>query len=149
MNYWWINANPEREDKDGGPWSWTTSVAVGDVQHWNAERYGEDDEREGLRPNFEAIRTGDLILGYNTNTEKKIVAKGVVTNGQHRPSGGDGRRVIDIKKTEDAVHSISLHDLVDIPELCKFTKSRALLGTIKVLHPTQYKMLVDMMDKEE
>ncbi|MBU3191315.1 hypothetical protein K9O30_06715 [Clostridium bowmanii] len=146
MNYWWINADPEREEKDGGPRSWTTSVAVGQVEQWNAERYDQDDEREGLRPNFDAIKKDDLILGYNINTEKKIVAKGIVTNGQHRVNG---RRVIDIKKTEDAVHPVSLHDLIDIPELCKFTKSRALLGTIKALHPTQYKMLVEMMDKEE
>ncbi|MGH4120898.1 EVE domain-containing protein [Clostridium sp.] len=151
MRYWWINANPDREDKDGGPWSWITSIAKDGVEQWNAEKYDEDDVkgREGLRPNFNNVKIGDLVLGYNTNKEKKIVAKGRIVNHVHRPLGGDGRRVIDIIKTEDAKHPVSLQDLKNIPQLCQFTKSRALLGTIKEIHATQYKMLVDMMDKEE
>ena len=148
MRYWWINANPERDEVGKMPWSWLTNIEEDGVEQFLAE--GTKVCKNGdlkLKANFKEVKRGDLVLCYNTNTEKKIVARGVIMNRLHTilPSG---EKVIDIKKIKDLAVPVSLYDIIELPLLhTKLTKPRALWATILSLTEMEYNAINNLIDK--
>ena len=68
---WWVVANPSI-------WSWDRLFAEGTVDY----RYGR------LQRNYPLVEPGDLVIGYQSNPDKRIVALGRITRGQHEGSEG-------------------------------------------------------------
>ena len=67
---WWVVANPSE-------WSWASLFDKGPEDF----RYGR------LRSNYERIRPGDLVVGYQSNPDKRIMALARITEGLHDVNG--------------------------------------------------------------
>jgi 5-methylcytosine-specific restriction protein B len=63
---WWVVANPKE-------WSWDRIVKEGSVDY----RYGR------LQRNYPLVQPGDLVIGYQANPDKRIVALAKVREGLH------------------------------------------------------------------
>jgi 5-methylcytosine-specific restriction protein B len=63
---WWVVANPTE-------WSWDKLFRDGRVNY----RYGR------IRGNYGAVQAGDLVVGYQANPDKRIVALARVAEGLH------------------------------------------------------------------
>jgi len=63
---WWVVANPKE-------WSWDQIFKEGSVDY----RYGR------LQRNYPLVQPGDLVIGYQANPDKRIVALAKVREGLH------------------------------------------------------------------
>lgn len=70
--YWWLNANPKI-------WSFS-DIAVGDVQSYTL--YNENGNKRRIFQNFLDAKAGDMIIGYESNPVKQIVAIGRISAEQ-------------------------------------------------------------------
>ena len=136
MNYWWINANPH-DDKI--LWSWTNNVCVGEMKEWYSQnKTGKE------RKFFSKVKVGDLVLGYNTGTQREIVALGEIS--AERYTNKDGVQVIGITKTKDIKYHISIEEVKQIEALKDiFCKSTSLRGTIFSLTKEEYEELTKLI----
>lgn len=71
--YWWLNANPKI-------WSFA-DIAVGEVQSYTL--YNENGNKRRIFQNFLDVRTGDMIICYESNPVKQIVALGCIRACSH------------------------------------------------------------------
>ncbi len=69
---WWITANPKE-------WSWDQLFADGSVDY----RFGR------LRKNYALLREGDLVIGYQTNPQKRIMALARIAETLHPTPEGE------------------------------------------------------------
>ena len=67
--YWWLNANPKI-------WSFS-DLAVGEVQEYSL--YNENGNKRRVFQNFIDAKAGDLIIGYESNPVKQVVALARIT----------------------------------------------------------------------
>ena len=70
--YWWLNANPKI-------WSFA-NIAVGEVQSYTL--YNENGNKRRIFQNFLDAKAGDMIIGYESNPVKQIVAIGRISSEQ-------------------------------------------------------------------
>ena len=70
--YWWLNANPKI-------WSFA-DIAVGDVQTYTL--YNENGNKRRIFQNFLDAKAGDLVIGYESNPVKQIVALAKISSEQ-------------------------------------------------------------------
>ena len=70
--YWWLNANPKI-------WSFS-DIAVGEVQSYTL--YNENGNKRRIFQNFLDAKAGDMIIGYESNPAKQIVAIGRISAEQ-------------------------------------------------------------------
>ena len=80
--YWWLNANPRI-------WSFS-DIAVGEVQSYTL--YNENGNKRRIFQNFLDAKAGDMIIGYESNPAKQIVAIGRISAEQ------DGEKLFSSKK---------------------------------------------------
>lgn len=99
-SYWWLNANPKI-------WSFA-ETPVGEVQSYTL--LNENGNKRRIYQNFLEAKPGDIIIGYESNPVKKIVALGEIV------SGSDGDKIT-FKKTEALSSPIAYQDLKEMPEL--------------------------------
>ena len=59
-NYWWLNINPRI-------WS-VDAFRVNQTQHYTS--YNEFENKRRIYKNFEAVQTGDLVIGYESTPIK-------------------------------------------------------------------------------
>lgn len=100
QSYWWLNANPKI-------WSFA-ETPVGEVQSYTL--LNENGNKRRIYQNFLEAKPGDIIIGYESNPVKKIVALGEIV------SGSDGEKIT-FKKTEALSSPIAYQDLKEMPEL--------------------------------
>ena len=70
--YWWLNANPKI-------WSFS-NIAVNEVQSYTL--YNENGNKRRVFQNFLDARAGDMVIGYESNPVKKVVAIGRISASQ-------------------------------------------------------------------
>ena len=85
--YWWLNANPKI-------WSFS-DIAVGEVQSYPL--YNENGNKRRIFQNFLDAKAGDMIIGYESNPVKQIVAIGRISAEQ------DGEKLF-FEKVEGLLH---------------------------------------------
>ena len=98
--YWWLNANPKI-------WSFA-DIAVGEVQSYTL--YNENGNKRRIFQNFLDAKAGDMIIGYESNPVKQIVAIGRVSAEQ------DGEKLF-FEKVEGLTSPIDYATLRGCPEL--------------------------------
>ena len=98
--YWWLNANPKI-------WSFS-DIAVGAVQSYTL--YNENGNKRRIFQNFLDAKAGDMIIGYESNPVKQIVAIGRVSAEQ------DGEKLF-FEKVEGLTSPIDYATLKGCPEL--------------------------------
>lgn len=129
--YWWLNANPKI-------WSFG-DIAVGDVQSYTL--YNDNGNKRRIFQNFIDAKAGDMIIGYESNPVKQIVAIGRVSAEQ------DGEKIY-FEKLEGLSTPIDYQTIRDCPELEKMEYFINPQGSLFKLTKGEYDFIVDIIRDE-
>lgn len=101
LNYWWLNANPS---------IWRiSSFEVGDKQTYTS--YNDKGNKRQKYKHFQAIKKGDLVIGYESSPIKQVRAIFEVTEGLHTRNGSE---IIEFKLMEKLQVPVDWSDLLNI-----------------------------------
>ena len=129
--YWWLNANPKI-------WSFS-NIAVGEAQSYTL--YNENGNKRRVFQNFLDAKAADMVICYESNPVKQIVAFGTITAEQ------DGESIY-LEKTEGLMSPIDYAILKACPELEKMEFFINPNGTFFKLTRGEYDFIVDMIREE-
>lgn len=129
--YWWLNANPKI-------WSFS-DIAVGAVQSYTL--YNENGNKRRIFQNFLDAKAGDMIIGYESNPVKQIVAIGRVSAEQ------DGEKLF-FEKVEGLTSPIDYATLKGCPELERMEYFQNPQGSLFKLTRGEYDFILDMIREE-
>ena len=129
--YWWLNANPRI-------WSFS-DIAVGEVQSYTL--YNENGNKRRIFQNFLDAKVGDMIIGYESNPVKQIVAIGRISAEQ------DGEKLF-FEKVEGLTSPIDYATLKGCPELERMEYFQNPQGSLFKLTRGEYDFILDMIREE-
>ena len=129
--YWWLNANPKI-------WSFS-DVAVGDVLDYTL--YNENGNKRRIFQNFLDAKAGDMIIGYESNPVKQVVALARINAKQ------DGEKLY-FEKVEGLTTPIDYATLKGCPELDHMEYFTNPQGSLFKLTRGEYDFILDMIRKE-
>lgn len=124
--YWWLTANPKL-------WS-LAGMEIGGEQNYTL--YNDNGHKRRVFQNFLDVKAGDLVIGYEANPVKKIVAICQITQGS------DGKS-IRFKKTEGLAVPIEYEALRDCPELASMQFFLQPNGSLFKLSQDEYDFIMD------
>ena len=130
-NYWWLNANPRI-------WSFS-DIAVGETQAYTL--YNENGNKRRIFQNFLDAKVGDVVIGYESNPVRQIVAIGRVSAEQ------DGEKLF-FEKVETSSSPIDYAVLKECPELENMEYFRNPQGSLFKLTRSEYEFILDMIREE-
>jgi predicted RNA-binding protein with PUA-like domain/DNA polymerase III delta prime subunit len=136
-NYWWLNANPKI-------WS-IDSFLPEQIQAYTS--YNEFGNKRQIYRNFESVRAGDLVVGYESSPMKAVKAIFEITNSLHiDPKLGE---IIKFKLQEKALTPISRDDLKEN----HFFKDSAVLrnnqGSLFKISQEEYEAIQSILDAQK
>lgn len=129
--YWWLVASPKY-------WSFA-SLGIGDTECYTVKN--ENGNRRRIPANFDAAKEGDIVIGYEANPVKSIVALAVVS----RASDGE---TIEFKKTESLNTPIEWTDFKDLPELSEMEFIKNKNGSLFKLTLEEYDAIMELIRVE-
>lgn len=129
--YWWLNANPKI-------WSFS-DIAIGDVQSYTL--YNENGNKRRIFQNFLDAKAGDMIIGYESNPVKQVVAIGRISAEQ------DGEKLF-FEKVEGLTSPIDYATLKGCPELECMEYFQNPQGSLFKLTRGEYDFILDMIREE-
>lgn len=130
-NYWWLNASPKT-------WSFS-NIAVGEDQSYTL--YNDNGNKRRIFQNFLDAKAGDMVIGYESNPVKKIVALIKVSAEQ------DGEKIY-FEKVEGITYPIDYHTLKSCPELERMEFFMNPNGSMFKLTKGEYDYILDMIREE-
>lgn len=130
-NYWWLNANPKI-------WSFS-DIAVGETQAYTL--YNENGNKRRIFQNFLDAKVGDVVIGYESNPVRQIVAIGRVSAEQ------DGEKLF-FEKVETLSSPIDYAVLKECPELENMEYFRNPQGSLFKLTRSEYEFILYMIREE-
>lgn len=128
---WWLNANPKI-------WSFS-QLTVGEAQAFTL--YNENGNKRRIFQNFLDAKTGDLVIGYESNPVKQIVAIGRIAAGQ------DGEKIV-FEKLEGLSSPIDYLTLKECPELERMEYFQNPQGSLFKLTRGEYDFIIDLIREE-
>lgn len=131
QRYWWLNANPKI-------WSFS-DIAIGDVQSYTL--YNENGNKRRIFQNFLDAKAGDMIIGYESNPVKQIVAIGRVSAEQ------DGQQIY-FEKVEGLSTPIDYSTLKACSELERMEYFVNPQGSLFKLTKGEYEFIMDMVRED-
>lgn len=131
LQYWWLNANPKI-------WRFS-SIALGEVQSYTL--FNENGNKRRIFQNFLDAKAGDLIIGYESNPIKQVVALAKITVPQ------DGEK-LQFEKTEGLNNPIDYLTLKGCPELENMEYFQNPQGSLFKLTKDEYDYIVDLIRDE-
>lgn len=131
QGYWWLNANPKI-------WSFS-DLQIGGVQNYTL--YNENGHKRRIFQNFMDARTGDFVIGYESNPVKQIVALAKVS------ASTDGQKIY-FEKTESLANPIDYQELKACPELQKMEFFQNPNGSFFKLTKEEYDFIMDIIRDE-
>ena len=129
--YWWLNANPKI-------WSFS-DIAVGEVQAYTL--YNENGNKRRIFQNFLDAKAGDMIIGYESNPVKQIVAIGRVSAEQ------DGEKLF-FEKVEGLTSPIDYATLRGCPDLERMEYFQNPQGSLFKLTRGEFDFIFDLIREE-
>lgn len=129
--YWWLNANPKI-------WSFS-DLQVGEVQDYTL--FNENGNKRRVFQNFIDAKAGDLVIGYESNSVKQVVALVKVS------AENDGQKIY-FEKTESLANPIDYQTLKECPELEKMEFFQNPNGSFFKLTKGEYEFIMDMIRDE-
>lgn len=129
--YWWLNANPKI-------WSFS-NLQTSHVQEYTL--FNENGNKRRVFQNFVDARAGDLVIGYESNPVKQVVALAKVS------AANDGKKIC-FEKTESLVNPIDYRTLKECPELQQMEFFQNPNGTFFKLTKDEYEFIMDMIREE-
>lgn len=130
-NYWWLNANPKI-------WSFS-DIAVGETQAYTL--YNENGNKRRIFQNFLDAKVGDVVIGYESNPVRQIVAIGRVSAEQ------DGEKLF-FEKVETLSSPIDYAVLKECPELENMEYFSNPQGSLFKLTRSEYEFILDIIREE-
>lgn len=131
INYWWLNANPKI-------WSFN------DIELGESISYTSRNERGNKRriyKNFEDVKKGDIVIGYESTPVKAIVAIGHIS-GEY-----DGERIW-IEKDENLIEPLEYSYLNSIEELKNMEFFQNPQGSLFKLTEEEYEIIMDIIREQ-
>ena len=128
---WWAVANPKE-------WKWDVLFNKGS-EVWRRGR---------IQKHYAAIRTGDLVVGYQASPDKRIVAIAKVSkNASQLSTEGAGFEVVPIRKIANGPSHSDLQErpLLKNSEPLRFNNQ----GTLFALTPEEVEELADMIGESD
>ncbi len=129
--YWWLTANPKR-------WSFT-DIRVGEEQ--SCTLYNENGNKRRIFQNFLDVRAGDVVIGYEGNPLRRIVALAQITQES------DGKSIY-FEKTEGLSVPIEYAALREYRELDKMEFFVQPNGSLFKLTKGEYDFIMDIVREE-
>ena len=129
--YWWLNANPKI-------WNFS-DIAVGETQSYTL--YNENGNKRRIFQNFLDAKEGDMVIGYESNPVKQIVAIGRVSSEQ------DGEKIA-FEKVEGLASPIDYARLKECPELEYMEYFQNPQGSLFKLTKGEYDFIYNMIREE-
>lgn len=129
--YWWLNAKPKI-------WSFS-DLQVGEVQDYTL--YNANGNKRRIFQNFIDAKTGDLVIGYESNPVKQVVALVKVS------AANDGQKIC-FEKTESLENPIDYQTLKECPELAKMEFFKNPNGSFFKLTKKEYEFIMDIIRDE-
>ena len=124
---WWIVANPKE-------WSWDRLFPNGKVEY----RYGR------LKRNYPLVQRGDLVVGYQSTPDKRVMALARVT--RELQSVGDNPPTIELEAVEQLDQGLSYDDLTQDAVLAESEPMRFNnQGTLFALTETEAEYLLGQL----
>ncbi len=130
-NYWWLNANPKI-------WSFANLKIGKEIAY---TLYNENGNKRRIFQNFLDAKAGDLVIGYESNPVKQIVAIGCISKEQ------DGENIY-FEKTEGLTSPIDYLQLKDCPELQSMEYFQNPQGSLFKLTREEYNCILDIIREE-
>ena len=131
IQYWWLNANPKI-------WSFS-NIAVGEVQDYTL--YNENGNKRRIFQNFLDAKAGDVVICYESNPAKKIVALARISAEQ------DGQKLF-FEKTEGFSSPLNYQALKACPELEKMEYFVNPQGSLFKLTKGEFDFIMDIIRDE-
>lgn len=129
--YWWLNANPKI-------WSFA-DLAVGEFQSYTL--YNENGHKRRIFQNFLDAKAGDMIICYESNPVKQIVAIACVSAEQN------GKELF-FEKVEGLTFPIDYATLKECAELERMEYFQNPQGSLFKLTKGEYDFILDMIREE-
>lgn len=129
--YWWLNANPKI-------WSFS-DLAVGEQQSYTL--YNDNGNKRRIFQNFLDAKAGDMVIGYESNPVKQVVAIGCVSAEQ------DGQQIY-FEKVEGLTSPIDYQTLKSFSELEKMEYFVNPQGSLFKLTKGEYEFIYDVIREE-
>lgn len=127
-NHWLLVASPKNFS--------FSDLAIGGVERWTL--YTESGTKRRIFRNFEDVKAGDLVLGYESTPVKQVVALGQFIDSS------DGA-VVPFEKSEGLVSPIDYRELKELPELADMEGLPNIQGSLFRLTKTQYDAVIDLI----
>lgn len=131
VNYWWLNANPKI-------WSFA-SIAVGEEQAYTL--YNENGNKRRIFQNFLDAKAGDMVIGYESNPVKQIVAIAQIVREN------DGENLY-FKKIEGLTNPVDYSTLKACQELAHMEYFVNPQGSLFKLTKGEYDFIMDIVSEE-
>lgn len=131
VNYWWLNANPKI-------WSFA-DIAVGEEQTYTL--YNENGNKRRIFQNFLDAKAGDMVIGYESNPVKQIVAIAQIVREN------DGENLY-FKKIEGLANPVDYATLKDCQELAHMEYFINPQGSLFKLTKGEYDFIMDIVSEE-
>lgn len=126
--YWWLTANPKI-------WSFA-DMKIGEEQDYTL--YNDNGNKRRIFQNFLDAKVGDIVIGYEANPVKKVVALGRITQEN------DGQSLY-FEKVEGLSTPIEYQALRDCPELEKMEFFVQSNGSLFKLTKGEYDFIMDII----
>lgn len=126
--YWWLTANPKI-------WSFA-DIKIGEEQSYTL--YNENGNKRRVFQNFLDAKVGDVVIGYEANPVKKVVAIGRITQAN------DGKAIY-FEKVEGLATPIEYSMLKSCPELEKMEFFVQPNGSLFKLTKGEYEFIMDII----
>lgn len=131
VHYWWLNANPKI-------WSFS-DISVGEVQTYTL--FNGNGNKRRIFQNFLDVKVGDMLIGYESNPVKQIVALGKITAEQ------DGEKIY-FEKLEGLASPIDYATLRECPELEGMEYFQNPQGSLFKLTKEEYDFILGLIREE-
>ena len=129
--YWWLTANPKI-------WSFA-DIKIGEEQSYTL--YNENGNKRRVFQNFLDAKVGDVVIGYEANPVKKVVAIARITQAN------DGKAIY-FEKVEGLTTPIEYLALKECPELEKMEFFVQPNGSLFKLTKGEYDFIMDIIREE-
>ena len=129
--YWWLTANPKI-------WSFA-DIKIGEEQSYTL--YNENGNKRRVFQSFLDARVGDVVIGYEANPVKKVVAIARITQAN------DGKAIY-FEKVEGLATPIEYLALKECPELEKMEFFVQPNGSLFKLTKGEYDFIMDIIREE-
>jgi 5-methylcytosine-specific restriction protein B len=135
LNFWWLNANPK---------IWSMSILIeGDRETYTT--HNEKGNKRRIYKYFEAVKPGDLIIGYESTPTKQIKAIYEVTKGIHNTAKGEE---IEFELVEKLEIPVSWNELKNNPALHNCEVFINNQGSLFRLTEEEYDIIREIIDNK-